>query len=109
MTALPGAIWRPLAEPESRYPWSVLWRAADVSEQVRAIGSVIASIPKGSYFDSNWAVTCGGFAAHYLLGTNLQYGGQQWVKGWRHSNKSQVGYVGVGWLTFRKFCTSTGC
>ena len=37
MTALPGAIWRPLAEPESRYPWSVLWRAADVSEQVRAI------------------------------------------------------------------------
>ena len=72
-------------------------------------GSVIASIPKGSYFDSNWAVTCGGFAAHYLLGTNLQYGGQQWVKGWRHSNKSQVGYVGVGWLTFRKFCTATGC
>jgi hypothetical protein len=37
MTALPGAIWRPLAEPESRYPWSVLWRAADVSEAVRAI------------------------------------------------------------------------
>ena len=37
MTTLPGAIWRPLAEPESRYPWSVLWRAADASEPVRAI------------------------------------------------------------------------
>jgi len=37
VTALPGVIWRPLTEPESRYPWSVLWRAADVSQQVRAI------------------------------------------------------------------------
>jgi hypothetical protein len=37
MTALSGAIWRPLAEPEPHYPWSVLWRAADVSEHVRAI------------------------------------------------------------------------
>jgi DNA-binding transcriptional LysR family regulator len=37
MTSLPGAIWRPLTEPESRYPWSVLWRAADVSKLVRAI------------------------------------------------------------------------
>jgi DNA-binding transcriptional LysR family regulator len=39
ITALPGTIWRPLTEPESRYPWSILWRAADVSEQVRAIVS----------------------------------------------------------------------
>jgi DNA-binding transcriptional LysR family regulator len=37
ITALPGTIWRALTEPESRYPWSILWRAADVSEQVRAI------------------------------------------------------------------------
>jgi len=37
ITALHGAIWRPLIEPESRYPWSVLWRAEDVSEPVRAI------------------------------------------------------------------------
>lgn len=35
--ALHGAIWRPLIEPESRYPWSVLWRAEDVSGPVRAI------------------------------------------------------------------------
>jgi DNA-binding transcriptional LysR family regulator len=39
ITAFPGTIWRPLTEPESRYPWSILWRAADVSEQVRAIVS----------------------------------------------------------------------
>jgi hypothetical protein len=37
ITALPGTIWRALTEPESRYPWSILWRVADVSEQVRAI------------------------------------------------------------------------
>jgi DNA-binding transcriptional LysR family regulator len=34
--ALPGTIWRPLVEPVSRYPWSILWRAADTSEHVRA-------------------------------------------------------------------------
>jgi DNA-binding transcriptional LysR family regulator len=37
ITALPGTIWRPLAEPQSYYPWSVLWRPADVSEHVQAI------------------------------------------------------------------------
>jgi DNA-binding transcriptional LysR family regulator len=37
LTALPGATWRPLTEPESRYPWSVLWRTGDVSAPVRAI------------------------------------------------------------------------
>jgi DNA-binding transcriptional LysR family regulator len=37
IAALPGTIWRALTEPESRYPWSIMWRAADVSEQVRAI------------------------------------------------------------------------
>jgi len=34
--ALSGVVWRPLVEPVSRYPWSVLWRAADHSRHVRA-------------------------------------------------------------------------
>jgi DNA-binding transcriptional LysR family regulator len=37
ITALPGTIWRPLNEPASYYPWSILWRATDTSDQVRAI------------------------------------------------------------------------
>lgn len=37
ITALPGTIWRPLIEPASYYPWSILWRAADTSDHVRAI------------------------------------------------------------------------
>ncbi|MFI9580539.1 LysR family transcriptional regulator [Streptomyces sp. NPDC052236] len=37
ISALPGAIWRPLIEPASYYPWSVLWRASDDSDHVRAI------------------------------------------------------------------------
>jgi DNA-binding transcriptional LysR family regulator len=37
ITALPGTIWRPLTEPASEYPWSVLWRAADDSPHVRAV------------------------------------------------------------------------
>jgi DNA-binding transcriptional LysR family regulator len=39
IAALPGTIWRPLADPASYYPWSVLWRADNVSEHVRAIVS----------------------------------------------------------------------
>src|SRR5580692_2275188 len=39
ISALPGTIWRPLTEPVSYYPWSVLWRAADHSDHVRAIVS----------------------------------------------------------------------
>ena len=34
--AHPGVVWRPLTEPVSRYPWSVLWRAEDHSKPVRA-------------------------------------------------------------------------
>ena len=26
ISGLPGTIWRPLTEPASYYPWSVLWR-----------------------------------------------------------------------------------
>jgi DNA-binding transcriptional LysR family regulator len=37
ISAVPGAIWRPLIEPMSHYPWSILWRAADTSDHVRAI------------------------------------------------------------------------
>jgi DNA-binding transcriptional LysR family regulator len=32
-----GIVWRPLVAPVSRYPWSVLWRADDHSEHVRAL------------------------------------------------------------------------
>jgi DNA-binding transcriptional LysR family regulator len=35
--AVPGIVWRPLVAPVSRYPWSVLWRAGDPSEHVRAL------------------------------------------------------------------------
>jgi DNA-binding transcriptional LysR family regulator len=37
ISALPGTIWRPLMQPASYYPWSVLWRAADDSGHVQAI------------------------------------------------------------------------
>ncbi|HJZ00729.1 MAG TPA: LysR substrate-binding domain-containing protein, partial [Streptosporangiaceae bacterium] len=39
ISALPGTIWRPLTEPVSYYPWSVLWRATEVSDRVQAIVS----------------------------------------------------------------------
>jgi DNA-binding transcriptional LysR family regulator len=39
IAALPGTTWRPLTEPASCYPWSVLWRAADDSSHVRAVVS----------------------------------------------------------------------
>jgi DNA-binding transcriptional LysR family regulator len=32
-----GTVWRPLVEPVSRYPWSVLWRVGESSEYVRAV------------------------------------------------------------------------
>jgi DNA-binding transcriptional LysR family regulator len=35
--AVPGIVWRQLVAPVSRYPWSVLWRAGDPSEHVRAL------------------------------------------------------------------------
>lgn len=37
ISALPGTIWRPLTEPASYYPWSVLWRANGASAEVKAI------------------------------------------------------------------------
>jgi DNA-binding transcriptional LysR family regulator len=35
--AVPRIVWRPLVEPVSHYPWSVLWRADDHSEHVRGV------------------------------------------------------------------------
>lgn len=37
IAALPGIMWRPLIEPASYYPWSILWRASDDSERVRTV------------------------------------------------------------------------
>ena len=39
ISALPGTTWRPLTEPASYYPWSVLWRATEVSDHVHAVVS----------------------------------------------------------------------
>ena len=36
-SVLPAIVWRLLVEPVSRYPWSVMWRANDHSEHVRAL------------------------------------------------------------------------
>jgi len=46
IAALPGTIWRPLTEPASYYPWSVLWRAADDSGHVRAVVSCAQAMSK---------------------------------------------------------------
>jgi DNA-binding transcriptional LysR family regulator len=46
IAALPGTTWRPLTEPESYYPWSVLWRAADDSGHVRAVVTCAQAMSK---------------------------------------------------------------
>jgi DNA-binding transcriptional LysR family regulator len=46
IAALPGTTWRPLTEPASSYPWSVLWRAADDSGLVRAVVSCAQAMSK---------------------------------------------------------------
>jgi DNA-binding transcriptional LysR family regulator len=46
IAALPGTTWRPLTEPASCYPWSVLWRAADDSGHVRAVVSCAQAMSK---------------------------------------------------------------
>jgi len=38
--------WRPLTEPASYYPWSVLWRAADYSGHVGAVISCAQAMSK---------------------------------------------------------------
>lgn len=37
ISTLPGTIWRPLIDPVSYYPWSILWRTNDESDHVSAI------------------------------------------------------------------------
>ena len=37
--ALPGTVWRPLVEPVSYYPWSMLWRSLDDRGPIRAVVS----------------------------------------------------------------------
>ena len=46
ISALPGTIWRPLTEPASYYPWSVLWRAAETSGHVRAVVTCAQAMSK---------------------------------------------------------------
>src|ERR1700733_3890672 len=46
LSALPGTTWRPLAEPASHYPWSVLSRAADHSGHVQAVVSCAQAMSK---------------------------------------------------------------
>jgi DNA-binding transcriptional LysR family regulator len=46
IAALPGTIWRPLTDPASDYPWSVLWRAADDSAHVQAVVNCAQAMSK---------------------------------------------------------------
>ncbi|MCW2915202.1 MAG: DNA-binding transcriptional LysR family regulator [Actinomycetia bacterium] len=46
ISALPATIWRPLTEPASYYPWSVLWRASDGSDHVQAIVACARTMSK---------------------------------------------------------------
>jgi DNA-binding transcriptional LysR family regulator len=53
IAALPGTTWRPLTEPASSYPWSVLWRAGDASGHVRAVVSCARAMSR----QLNWLAT----------------------------------------------------
>ena len=55
IAALPGTIWRPLTEPASYYPWSVLWRRGEVSDHVNAI----VSCARNMSGRLGWLVTAG--------------------------------------------------
>jgi DNA-binding transcriptional LysR family regulator len=46
ISALPGTMWRPLTEPASYYPWSILWRATDTTDHVRAITACARTMSK---------------------------------------------------------------
>jgi DNA-binding transcriptional LysR family regulator len=46
ISALPGTIWRPLTNPASYYPWSVLWRTADDSGHVHAVVNCARTMSK---------------------------------------------------------------
>jgi DNA-binding transcriptional LysR family regulator len=55
IAALPGTIWRPLIEPASYYPWSVLWRATEASAHVHAVVSCARAMSRRL----GWLVTAG--------------------------------------------------
>jgi DNA-binding transcriptional LysR family regulator len=46
IAALPGTIWRPLSEPASWYPWSVLWRETGAPDHVRSVVSCARAMSK---------------------------------------------------------------
>jgi DNA-binding transcriptional LysR family regulator len=55
IAALPGTTWRPLTDPASSYPWSVLWRAGETSSHVRAI----VSCARAMSHQLSWLATVG--------------------------------------------------
>jgi DNA-binding transcriptional LysR family regulator len=46
MSALSRTIWRPLIDPPSHYPWSILWRATETTDYVRAITTCARTMSK---------------------------------------------------------------
>jgi hypothetical protein len=48
IAALPGTIWRPLTEPASYYPWSVLWRAAQSWLRALRDGQIGAALARSA-------------------------------------------------------------
>ncbi|MGH3380774.1 MAG: LysR family transcriptional regulator [Actinoallomurus sp.] len=44
ISALPGTIWRPLVQPTSHYPWSILWRATDPADTAETTDHIQAII-----------------------------------------------------------------
>ena len=55
IAALPGTTWRPLTDPASTYPWSVLWRTGDTSGHVRALVSCARAMSR----QLGWLATAG--------------------------------------------------
>jgi DNA-binding transcriptional LysR family regulator len=53
--ALAGVTWRPLVEPASRYPWSMLRRSEDRSEHVQAVLAYARALSR----ERGWLQTAG--------------------------------------------------
>ena len=53
IAALPGTTWRPLTDPASYYPWSILWRATNDSPHVRAVVTCAQAMSQRL----NWLIT----------------------------------------------------
>jgi len=50
-----GVVWKPLTEPVSCYPWSVLWRSDDQSEHVRTVVACARALSR----ELGWLQTAG--------------------------------------------------